>query len=335
MPLLSTFANAGARGYGLAGVGLATAPGIGTATATGASSASVTYTAPLSDGGSPITSYTAVASPGGQTATVYQSGSGTISVTGLSQGEYYTFTVYATNALGNSPPSASSNQIRTYGVPDAPTIGFASLNGTSAADVSYSAPAYNGGSAITSYTAVSSPGGYSGSVSTSSSGSIYVSGLQANTSYNFRVYATNAYGSSSYSGFSNTITTPAPITVSASPTSFSVGPQSYGAWSYRTLNVTAFGGTGTITVQEITRPSTYRVSVDNVIGQSSPTYSTATKNFTLTGGQSIQVTLGMQWNGPYTPSGGGSVDGVPLPSNGVLFAVVAPNQSNIIIVYQV
>lgn len=298
MPLLSTFANAGARGYGLAGVGLATAPIIGTATATGTTTASVTYSAPLSDGGSPITSYTAVASPGGQTATVFQSGGGTINISGLTSGEYYTFTVYATNALGNSPPSASSNQIRTLGVPDAPTIGFASLSGTSAADVSYSAPAYNGGSPITSYTAVSSPGGYSGSVSTSGSGSIYVSGLQPNTSYNFRVYASNAYGSSSYSGFSNTVTTPAPLTVSVSPTFFALGPMTSGQWLYRSITITASGGTGTFTVQETSRPTTWRTSVDGIIGQSSPTYSTATKDFTMTGGQNISVTLGVQYNGP-------------------------------------
>lgn len=335
MPMLGTFANAGARGYGLAGVGLATAPGIGTATATGPNSASVTYTAPLSDGGSPITSYTAVASPGGQTATVYQSGSGTINISGLSQGNYYTFTVYATNALGNSAPSSSSNQIRTYGVPDAPSIGTAYLSGTSAADVYYSAPAYNGGSPITSYTAVSSPGGYTGSVSTSSSGSIYVSGLQASTSYNFRVYATNAYGDSSYSGYSNTITTPSPLYVSASPSVFSVGPQTTGAWSYRTLTVSGTGGTGQITVQEVARPTSYRVSVDGIVGQSTPSYSTATKDFTLSGGQSIYVELGMQWNGP--SAGGGSVNGVPVPANGVLFAVVnsGAGQSNIIIQYKV
>lgn len=335
MPLLSTFANAGARGYGLAGVGLATAPGIGTASPTGTTTASVSYTAPLSDGGSPITSYTAVASPGGQTATVFQSGSGTINITGLSQGQYYTFTVYATNALGNSPPSPSSNEIRTYGVPDAPSIGSASLSGSNAANVSYSAPAYNGGSPITSYTAVSNPGGYTGTVSTSSSGSIYVSGLQTSTNYNFRVYATNAYGDSSYSGFSNTITTPAPLFVTASPAVISVGPQTTGAWSYRTLTVSGTGGTGNITVQEVARPTIYRVSVDGIVGQSTPSYSTATKNFTLSGGQSIYVELGMQWNGP--TGTGGTYNGVPVPANGVLFAVVnsEAGQANIVIQYKV
>jgi hypothetical protein len=239
--------------------GVPDAPTIGTATATGSTSASVTYTAPLSDGGSTITSYTAVASPGGQTATVFQSGSGTINISGLSQGTYYTFTVYATNALGNSSPSSSSNQIRTFGVPDAPTIGTAYLSGTSAANVYYSAPAYNGGSSITSYTAVSSPGGYTGSVGTSGSGSIYVSGLQASTSYNFQVYATNAYGDSSYSGYSNTITTPTPVPfyISVSPTSASttIARVSTPVTSYSSFTVSQTSGTGTITVQEIQRPT--------------------------------------------------------------------------------
>lgn len=335
MPLLSTIGNASARGYGLAGVGLATAPSIGTATTTGSTTASVTYSAPLSDGGSPIISYTAVASPGGQTATVYQSGSGTINIGGLSSGQYYTFTVYATNALGDSPQSGSSNQIRTFGIPDAPTIGTASLNGDSAATVLYSAPAYNGGSPISSYTAVSSPGGYSGSVSTSGPGSISVSGLQPATTYYFRVYATNAYGDSSFSSFSNGVTTPSPVYVTANPLSFNVGPQAYGAWSYRTLTVSATGGTAQITVQEVARPSTYRVSVDGVVGESTPSYSTATRNYMISGGQTIYVQLGMQWNGPAT--GGGSVNGVPVPSNGVLFAVVnsAAGQPNIIVSYAV
>ena len=89
------------------------APTIGTATATGYTTASVTYTASTNTGGSPITSYTAVSSPGGITGTLATSGSGTINISGLSQGTAYTFTVYATNAVGNSASSAASNSVST------------------------------------------------------------------------------------------------------------------------------------------------------------------------------------------------------------------------------
>jgi hypothetical protein len=86
------------------------APTIGTATAGSAQAsefftASVSFTAPVSDGGSPITEYTATSNPGGFTGT----GSSPIAVTGLSNGTAYTFRVTATNASGTSKPSSASN----------------------------------------------------------------------------------------------------------------------------------------------------------------------------------------------------------------------------------
>lgn len=92
------------------------APTIGTATATGTTTATVSYTAPAFDGGSPITSYTATSSPGGITGTISQSGSGTITVSGLSTGTTYTFTVTATNVIGTSNASSASNSIVTVPV---------------------------------------------------------------------------------------------------------------------------------------------------------------------------------------------------------------------------
>jgi hypothetical protein len=84
------------------------APTIGTATA-GNAQATVTFTQPASNGGSAITSYTATSSPGGLTGTLSQAGSGTITVTGLTNGTAYTFTVTATTVSGNGPASAASN----------------------------------------------------------------------------------------------------------------------------------------------------------------------------------------------------------------------------------
>ncbi len=69
-------------------------------------SARVAWTAPSSDGGSPITGYTATATPGG--ATCSTNGKLWCTVTGLTNGTAYTFTVTATNAAGTGPASAPS-----------------------------------------------------------------------------------------------------------------------------------------------------------------------------------------------------------------------------------
>lgn len=81
------------------------APTIGTATA-GNGQCSVAFTPPGDDGGSTITGYTATSTPGSFTGTAASS---PITVTGLSNGTGYTFTVYATNAEGNSTASSASN----------------------------------------------------------------------------------------------------------------------------------------------------------------------------------------------------------------------------------
>jgi hypothetical protein len=180
------------------------APVIGTATA-GNAEATVSFTAPASNGGSAITSYTATSTPGGLTGTVNQSGSGSIVVTGLTNGTAYTFTVTATNAIGTSADSDPSNSVTPITVPGAPVIG-AALPGAGQATVSFTAPASNGGSVITSYTATSNPGGFTGTVNQAGSGSIVVTGLTNGTAYTFTVTATNEAGTGTASAASNSVT---------------------------------------------------------------------------------------------------------------------------------
>ena len=83
------------------------APTIGTATG-GNVSASVTFTAPADVGGGAISGYTVISSPSGITGT---GASSPVTVSGLSNGTAYTFTVFATNAYGRSPLSAASNSV--------------------------------------------------------------------------------------------------------------------------------------------------------------------------------------------------------------------------------
>jgi hypothetical protein len=101
----------------------------------------------------------------------------------------------------------------SYGTrPFAPTIGTATATSSTSASVTYTPPTNDGGSTITSYTATSSPGGFTGSLSTSGSGTINVSGLTTNTTYTFTVAATNAAGTGASSAASNSIwVAPSPV----------------------------------------------------------------------------------------------------------------------------
>lgn len=75
----------------------------------------VTWTAPTSNGGAPITGYTVTAAPGAKTMTVPASATH-VTFTGVAPGRY-TFTVRATNSAGTGAPSSASNAVTIAGVP--------------------------------------------------------------------------------------------------------------------------------------------------------------------------------------------------------------------------
>ncbi|HEY2363593.1 MAG TPA: fibronectin type III domain-containing protein [Candidatus Angelobacter sp.] len=102
----------------------------------GDTSAQVAWTASASNGGSAITGYTVTArvngAPSGITASACATCTGA-NVTGLTNGTTYTFTVHATNGVGNSAESAPSNAVTPSISPTPPDasitdIGPASVN---------------------------------------------------------------------------------------------------------------------------------------------------------------------------------------------------------------
>jgi len=92
-------------------------------------------------------------------------------------------------------------------VPGAPTIG-AATGGFTQATVAFTAPTDTGGSAITSYQVVSSPGSI---VGTGASSPITVTGLTNGTAYTFRVTAVNSYGAGTFSASSASVTPAIPV----------------------------------------------------------------------------------------------------------------------------
>jgi hypothetical protein len=190
----------------------------------GAGKATVSWTAPAVDGGDPITGYTVTSSPGGITKSVAANVTST-DVTGLTNGTAYTFTVVATNSAGNSAASAPSNSVTPVSIPDAPT-NVTATRGNTKATVSWTAPASNGGSALTGYTVTSSPGGITKTVAGNVT-STDVTGLTNGTAYTFTVVATNAQGDSAPSAASNSVT---PATVPGAPTGVDASPSDASAF---------------------------------------------------------------------------------------------------------
>jgi hypothetical protein len=165
--------------------------------------ANVTFT-PQYDGGAGVLCYSVVSNTG----IVANALTTTITVNGLTKGNTYTFTAYATNGQGRSAPSNISLAVTPVTVPGAPTIVTANATSFSSANVVFTAPTDNGGNTIISYTATSNTSITSNLIQ-SGSGVVVIGGLSGSSSYTFTVSATNSLGAGLSSSISNTITTPA------------------------------------------------------------------------------------------------------------------------------
>jgi hypothetical protein len=173
----------------------------------------VSFSAPA-DNGSPISSYTVTAHDNSDPS--HASDGKTVSgdaspvvVDGLRNGDRYTFTVTATNAVGTGAPSDPSDEVTPADVPGAPSA-VSAAPGAAKATVSFSAPSGNG-SPISSYTVTahdkSDPSHASDGKTVSGDASpVVVDGLRNGDRYTFTVTATNAVGTGPASDPSDEVT---------------------------------------------------------------------------------------------------------------------------------
>ncbi len=187
----TTTATTGALSVPSAPTGLAAKAGNGSLT--------LTWSAPTSDGGSPLTGYLVEYSttPGGEATGSVQAASGpSATLAGLTNGTTYYVEVVATNAVGSSSPS-SEVAATPASPPAAPTL-LSATAGAGQVTLTWSANS-NGGSALTGFVLYDGTGATPGTaVATLSASTLSdtVTGLPSGTTYSFAVVATNAIGSS-------------------------------------------------------------------------------------------------------------------------------------------
>lgn len=223
--------------------------------------------------------------------------------TGCSSGAHLHFGVYTTSswtaidpwgwwgAPGADPWLSDAGNLWLTGsaqfpLPWAPT-NVTAVPGDSSAVVSWTAPAFDGGNPIVSYTVTASPGGATVSVAGTQSSAV-VTGLTTGSTYSFTVTALGAVGSGPVSAPSNpvivTLVPAPPIGVTASPRNGSavVSWTPNYAGSSPITGYTVAGSPGNLTVDAGTSTSvnvggllngtgyTFTVTAKNAVGTSPP-----------------------------------------------------------------
>jgi hypothetical protein len=151
----------------------------------------ITFDAPTDDGGAAITGVQATVNPGGRRV----AGVGSpLRIGGLANGTPYVIELAAVNEFGVGGAMLTPSTTPVGGVPFAPAAVSATSTGAAGAiAVAFSPPMFAGGSTVTSYAVVSSPGGR---FAVGAASPLVVTGLRHGERYTFTATAKNAQGTS-------------------------------------------------------------------------------------------------------------------------------------------
>jgi titin len=210
--------------------GLATAPQTFVAAA-GDRAATLTWSAPASNGGLPVLSYTVERSGDGGTSWSPET-SGIIgygyTVTGLTNLSGYMFRVAAVTAIGRGTWASMSTPVMPFRPPVSPTTptepdapsALTTTVESGQTSIAWTAPASDGGAAISGYIIErSTNGGASWTTVTTTMATTFVAtGLSNGTTYIFRVTATNSVGN----GLPSAMSVVTPATLATAPTNISI-----------------------------------------------------------------------------------------------------------------
>ncbi len=268
------YSTANTNGYGVIYYATPNAP-TGVSAIAGNQSATVSFSPPSLGGG--VTGYTVTPYIGAIAQATTSGTTSPISISGLTNGIAYTFTVTATNPAGIGTASSPSNSITPNPSPSAPSI-VSAIAGDGNTLLFFNIPSSFGlgANSISSYT-VTSSGGNSTLTASGSSSPIQVIGLTNGTPYTFTVAATNNLGSTGLASLASSTVTPtidggidSIFSVSAGATLASIGNGTInssvilygiaspgGTPSTATLNVGAFS---------FSTLSSYKLDISNAFG---------------------------------------------------------------------
>jgi titin len=321
---------------------------------------SLSWAAPVDNGGSAITGYYVERAVGnaGAWSRVDTTTSTTSISTGLTNGTTYAFRVIATNAAGAG--AATEAVLATPATtPGAPTS-VSTVAGDGFVTLAWVAPVSNGGTVVTSYFIEKSIDGATWtSAATTSAREFTVTGLTNGQAYRFRVSAENAAGTGASAQASSTVTpsakAAAPSAIVATPTDGVVtlswtAPTDTGGSTLTgyVVEQSTDGGVTWTTAASTATPSTtltglvngttysYRVRANNSIGSGAASTVATTTPFTTPGAPRSVTALTsdkevlLTWGVP-TNSGGSAITGyvVQASTNGTTWTTVdTPSVAN-------